>query len=226
MKTPDFEEVVRQSENYNKFLGELWDVSGLSLSWGPDAVIDFLACWKVSSVKTFRQGYRRTWVVRAMEQPISTKLQHEFGLAVISSVLSREKRYKIKRSQNGVSFRAEETWKGFSFPTDLDSSGRSASTTKSSRRQGAEEVNRGTSQPSKTVNLNTTPTAMDLGEIGQTPARATVIPTIERDLGELIARAVAAAMTPLDAQLKMLQTEIIAMKSLEGINDSDGMGDI
>ena len=47
-----------------------------------------------------------------------------------------------------------------------------------------------------------------------------------RDLGELIARAVAAAMTPQDAQLKMLQTEIIAMKSLEGINGSDGMGDI
>ena len=26
-------------------------------------------------MKTFRQGYRRTWVVRAMEQPMSTKLQ-------------------------------------------------------------------------------------------------------------------------------------------------------
>ena len=50
---------------------------------GPDAVTDFLAGWKVSPVKTFREGYRRIWVVRAMEQPISTKLQHEIGLAVI-----------------------------------------------------------------------------------------------------------------------------------------------
>ena len=33
-------------------------------------------------------------------------------------------------------------------------------------------------------------------------------------------------MTPLDAQLKMLQTEIIAMKSQEGINATDGTGDI
>ena len=50
-------------------------------------------------------------------------------------------------------------------------------------------------------------------------------PMKERDLGELIARAVAAALTPLDAQLKKLQTEIIAMKSLDGVNGPDGMGD-
>ena len=85
----------------------------------------------------------------------------------------------------------------------------------------------GTSQPSKTVNLNTTPTAMDLGDVVQALARpSAVTPMIEGDHGELIARAVAAAMTPLDAQLKMLQTEIIAMNSLEGINGPDGMGDI
>ena len=33
------------------------------------------------------------------------------------------------------------------------------------------------------------------------------------NLAELIARAVAEAMSPMDAQLKMLQTEIIAMKT-------------
>ena len=54
-----------------------------------------------------------------------------------------------------------------------------------------------------TVNLNNTTTAVDLGDVVQTPARASaVIPTMEGDLGELITRAVAAAMTPLDAQLK------------------------
>ena len=55
VKSTDFEEVVKLvwPENYTKFLGELWDVSGLPLSWGPDAVTDFLAAWKVSHVKTF-----------------------------------------------------------------------------------------------------------------------------------------------------------------------------
>ena len=35
--TTDFEEVVKlvQPENYTKFLGEMWDVSGLPLSWVP-----------------------------------------------------------------------------------------------------------------------------------------------------------------------------------------------
>ena len=52
------------SQNYYKFLGELWDVSGLPLSWGTDAVTDFLAGWKVIPVKTFRHGYRRKKIGR------------------------------------------------------------------------------------------------------------------------------------------------------------------
>ena len=68
---------------------------------------------------------------------------------------------------------------------------------------------------------------MDLGDVVRTLARPpAVIPMTEGDLGEPIARAVAAAMTPTDTQFKMLQTEIIAMKSLTGINGRDGMGEI
>ena len=47
--------------NYSRFSGELWDVSALPLSWSPDAVTDFFA----GPLKTFRQGYRRTGVVRS-----------------------------------------------------------------------------------------------------------------------------------------------------------------
>ena len=59
---------------------------------------------------------------------------------------------------------------------------------------------------------------MDLGNVAQTPARVpAVVPTTEEDLVGLIARAVATAMVPVDAQLKMLQTEMIAMKKCGGI---------
>ena len=81
-----------RAEKYTKFLGELRDVSGLPVSRGPDAVTDLLTGWKVSPVKTFRQGYRRTLVVRALEQPMSTKLQHEFGLAVIKRTAMQKAR--------------------------------------------------------------------------------------------------------------------------------------
>ena len=122
-------------------------------------------------MKPFRQGYRRTWVVRALEQPISTKLQHEIGLAVISSVLSCKKRYKIKRSQNGVSFRAEDKLEGDAvFPRIWAAVVAAPAPQKaqegSERKRSTKTL--GTSQPSKIVNLNTTPTAMYLGDIGLT----------------------------------------------------------
>ena len=60
-----------QPEDHAEFQGEWWDVSGLPLSRSPDAVTDFLAGWKVSPVRTFRHGYRRAWVVRALEQPMA-----------------------------------------------------------------------------------------------------------------------------------------------------------
>ena len=153
--TPDLEEVVRlvQPENYNKFLGELWDVSGLPPSWGPDAVTDFLAGWKVSPLKTFRQGYRRTWVVRAMEQPMSTKLQHDFGpgsdQAFCDALPSRRKLEGMQFSHG-----PGQQWSQRQHHKKLRRRNRSTKTLR-------------TSQPSKTVNLNTAPTAMDFGEIGQ-----------------------------------------------------------
>ena len=75
----DVEEIMKlvQRDNYSKFQGEL------SLSWDPNAVTFFIAGWKVIPVNTFRQGYRRTWVGRAAEQPMSMKLQHDCGLEVM-----------------------------------------------------------------------------------------------------------------------------------------------
>ena len=59
----DFEEIIKlvQPDTCSKFLGELWDVSGLPLSSSPDAVTDFFTGWKVTPLKTFRQGCRGTW---------------------------------------------------------------------------------------------------------------------------------------------------------------------
>ena len=78
-------------------------MSGLPLSWGPDAVSAVLPGWKVTPLKTIRQGYRRTWVVSAAEQPVGTKLQHDFGLAVIikrATVQKKKKHIKSLRCMN------------------------------------------------------------------------------------------------------------------------------
>ena len=127
----DFEEIIKQMrpDNYCKFLVDLWDVSGLPALPGPDAVTYFFAGWKVTPLKTFRQGYRRTWVVRAAEQPLSTKLQHDFGLAVIKRATI--KKHNKWRYKTGRSNRAEESGKSSNFPTGLGSSGCRTKTTKS-----------------------------------------------------------------------------------------------
>ena len=158
---------------------------------------DFLAGWKVNFVKTFRQNCNTNSAIRPSSDQAYCRAE--------SKIKSRD-------------FRSEENCENRSLPTDLGSSGWIASTEKSSGKQRTKTL--GTSQPSKTVKLNTTPAPMDFGDVVQ--ARA---PLIEGDFGELIARAVAQALTPLDAQLKKLQTEIIAMISLEGVKGPDGMGD-
>ena len=228
VRTADFEEVMRlvQPENYTKFLGELWDVSGLPLSWGPEAVTDFLAGWKVSPVRTFRQGYRRTWVVRALEPPMSAKLQHEFGLAVIKRSTAQKARTSPEIQKWMPASEQRKTERKAVFPQTWAAVVTASLPQKAQESRGQKRSTEmlGTSRPSKTVNLNNSPTSMDLGDTVQAPTRpSAVTPMTQGNLAELIARAVAEAMSPMDAQLKMLQTEIIAMKNLEGINGPDGM---
>ena len=50
-----------------------------------------------------------------------------------------------------------------------------------------------------------------------------VVPMANANFVELITRAVAAAMVTVDAQLKALRTETIAMQNVE---ETDGLGDI
>ena len=80
------EETTRNihSEGAQRFLGEKYEVRGIPLSWGKDEIKTFLGSWNVEPVFSKRTGYCKTWVVRAETAPVASKLQHDFGLAVIS----------------------------------------------------------------------------------------------------------------------------------------------
>ena len=73
----------------DRFLGKRWEVSGLPLSMGRSALIEFLDTWRVIPEYTFRQGVRRTWIVRATTLPHITKVQHDQGLAVVKEAQPR-----------------------------------------------------------------------------------------------------------------------------------------
>ena len=147
---------------------------------------------------------------------MSTKLQHEFGLAVIKrTVMQKARQDQVEVIQKWMpASEQKRTGRDAVFPQTWAAVAAEPAPHKSQSARGQKRTTEalGRSQPSKTVNLSTSPTAMNLGEVAQTPTRVpAVVPTTEGDLVELIARAVATAMVPVDAQLKMLQTEIIAM---------------
>ena len=72
-----------------RLLGKRWEISGLPLSMGRIALMEFLDTWRVPPEYTFRQGTRRTWIVRAATDPAFTKVQHDQGLAVVKEAQAR-----------------------------------------------------------------------------------------------------------------------------------------
>ena len=85
VKAEDYTGAVQKirPDDAQRFLGKTWEVSGLPLAMGKEALEAFLKPWVASPVYTFKQGMRRTWVVRSTEEPGVTKVQHDFGLAVV-----------------------------------------------------------------------------------------------------------------------------------------------
>ena len=76
VKAEDHAKVAEQVRpgDANKFLGEKWEVSGLPVATSKDALVVFLDPCVVVPEHSFRQGSRRTWVVRARTPPAVTKV--------------------------------------------------------------------------------------------------------------------------------------------------------
>ena len=89
-----------------------------------------------------------------------------------SSVLSCKKRDKIKRFKNGHRLPSRRKREGMESSHRPGQQWTQCQRHKKLRKAEGSTEALGTSQPSKTVNLNTTPTAMDLGDVVQTPARS------------------------------------------------------
>ena len=183
VKTTDFEEVVKlaQPDKYTKFRGELWGVSGQPFSWGPDVVTDFLAGGKGSLLNTFRQGYRRTGVALALEQPMSTKLQHELGLAVIKRVAMQKSRPNSEIQK----WMPASDWRKTRRDTVFSQTWAAVVATPAQKIRKADDKKgqqRRLEHPSQAqhMNLNTTPTAMDFGDVVQALSRpSAVIPMMD-----------------------------------------------
>ena len=104
-----------------------------------------------------------------MEQPISRKLQHELGLAVIKRTVTQRNDTNSRDPKMVASFRAEENWRGCSFlHAGQQWSQRQHHKKISKAGNGRGQRGTGNVPAEQTVNLNTAPTAMNF-KLGKLP---------------------------------------------------------
>ena len=85
VKSCDFEEMLSllQPEKQVPVSDKTYEIYGLPVAMGKESLQEFLGEWKVNVLHTFRQGFQRTWIVRASQQSTESVAYHDFGLAVI-----------------------------------------------------------------------------------------------------------------------------------------------
>ena len=76
-------------DDAHQFLGDRWEISGLPVTTGAEAVKEFVEGWTVHPLFSFRKGWRRTWVVRAATAPQQRVVEHQSGFAVIQEYHQR-----------------------------------------------------------------------------------------------------------------------------------------
>ena len=82
------QEAVQKELNPTFVTGDMYSVSGLPLSWHEENVRNFLGDWDAKPVKSFRTGFRSTWLVRASVPPKAATLKNvdPMGLNVLAVV--------------------------------------------------------------------------------------------------------------------------------------------
>lgn len=92
-------EITRQirPEDAPLILGKSYEVRGIPLSWGKEELKAFLKGWEITPVFGKRHGFSRTWSVKAAKAPFATKLQHDYGLAVIAEKPAATKGEEARR---------------------------------------------------------------------------------------------------------------------------------
>ena len=64
---------------------------------GKESLQDFVSGWQVTPLHTFRHGFRRTWIVRAANDPADKIIPHDFGLAVIKEAVAKRSTVATER---------------------------------------------------------------------------------------------------------------------------------
>ena len=193
VKCDGFEEALKQVNPtaVDRFSGERWEVSGLPLSMGEQGVVLFLDGWKVKPVHSFRQGSRRTWVVRADSAPFSNIFQHADGI-VLAKKAERAAPANVAKERWQPAKTSSRSQQGATVPTPMSWAQAVAPIAKAAAPVA----------PSMRSSPHT--------EVKEKPKEENVM-----SLQETIAATIAAAMVPFQQQLDRLKTDMQVMQSLQ-----------
>lgn len=233
MKSCDFKEILTllQPEKREQLSSKTWEISGLPVAMGKESLQEFIGDWKIPAHHTFRQGFRRTWIVRAAQQPTETVVYQDFGLAVIKEATPRRvehstERFQAPRADRSVTFVREKdanypkSWAGIVAGSQPDNGPKRVvtdGTISASIASAAASVTAPRVQSTVHTHVEappvTNPTCV------QTPA-------IPVDFASMMAAAIEAALKPMKERLEAtimpmqrtlesLQSEFVALRSEE-----------
>jgi len=210
--TSDFESVLHKlrPDDASMFLGSKWEISGLPCSCGEESLLEFVSPWQVRPMFTFRVGQgmssTRTWIVRAVEEPSATIVQHPFGLAVVKPFARTPQDRKPVQVMKPVAKSVNKSVPHVPLPKSwaaVVGSGGAKSALSQPRQAAPQPLKR--PHPAADLPMQMEDTASPATAMGS--ASSTGTPTIQEQI--------AAALQPvlgLAAQVQCLQQEIAAMR--------------
>ncbi len=237
VKTESFEEVLRQvrPDDYQQFLGTKWEISGLPMAMGKESLTRFLGDWNVHPLHTFRQGFRRTWIVRAAAEPVEKVISHDYGLAVIKEAAPRPvarpmERMRVPRADafpplaqrfERGQMHAPKSWAGVVAVGAAAPAPTQREAQQNLRRDGA--VDAAAASQARATTPTPAPAARPAAQAPPAiaPTPAALVHTA--DFSQAVAAAVAAALkpmqdkleetiVPMQRQLEHLQAEFVAIR--------------
>ena len=199
---------------------------------------EFIGQCKVHPLHTFRQGFRRTWIIRAKEQLVERMIYHDFGLAVIPEAApkqmnSRRERFQNPRADRFVAF-AQEQNANYLKPWAEIVAGANSPTDSRPPRGGKDgAVSAFVVSRTAAAVLAARPQVSPSQIPDEAPRPAPVIgnpPAIPSDLANMMAAAVEAALKPMTERLEAtilpmqrtlesLQAEFIVLRTEEKDNE-------
>ena len=186
--------MMMRPDDAEALLAPMFEVSGLPLWCGREAMGNLIPGWVVSPLYTYKQQSSRTWIVAAKEAPFERTYQHADGLVLIQE----------------------------HQPTRRFSAGKAPTFVPASRPGSVEWPQLLSGKQTVGSQQHTESAARSAAEAGAavaaSPTLAAAPPLQTQDLASIVQAAVSSAMSGFDTRLTALASELAEMQSTKQVS--------